>query len=61
MVPEVVLIEPCPQEHIGTSTDDQPMTFVGDTLATLRQTPGWPVSNGCVTSVKTLFTPIYHK
>ena len=37
------------------------MTFVGDPLATPRRTPGWPVSNGCVTAVKTLFTPISHK
>ena len=37
------------------------MTFVGDPPATPRRTPGWPVSNGCVTAVKTLFTPISHK
>ena len=34
------------------------MTFVGDPSATPRRTPGWPVFNGCVTAVKTLFTPI---
>ena len=41
------------------------MTFVEDPLATPmatpRRTPGWPVSNGCVTAVKTIFTSISHK
>ena len=41
------------------------MTFVEDPLATPmatpRRTPGLAVSNGYVTTVKSLFTPIYHK
>ena len=57
VVPEAALTEPCPWGHMGTSYDD----LRRDPLATPRRTPGWPVSNGCVTAVKTLFTPISHK
>ncbi len=35
------------------------MTFVGDPLATPRRTPGWPVSNGCVTAVKTPYSHLF--
>ena len=35
--------------------------FIGDPLATPYRTPVQPVSNGCVTAVKTMFTPTSHK
>ena len=57
VVPEAALIERCPWKYMGTSTD----RLRRAPLATPRRNPGWKVSNGCLTAVKTLFTPISHK